>query len=117
MELTGKCKKDFEVWLERDYKEVIVYAFGDEVTLASILLYEGTPISMVWGVYLDFFESANYEICILREADGSGDYTGAWDWLLVEISTDEVLTEGTETTRERAQRAAIERVNEIYNMS
>jgi hypothetical protein len=55
MELTGKCKEDFEKWLRPDilsehrYSELITNCFS------------GFPSSMQYGVYVDFFNTKKYE--------------------------------------------------------
>ena len=54
MELTGKCKEEFEKWLYDLKFNNEVYdnldAYGD-------LTWEQYPLSMQWGVYVDYFDS------------------------------------------------------------
>ncbi len=56
MELTGKCKKDFEKWLLK-YKPLLMYDF---LYCDGEIDFEDLPPSMQYGVYVDFFRQSNH---------------------------------------------------------
>jgi hypothetical protein len=101
MELTGKCKIDFEKWLRPSINSD--YRFGQALTAN----FEVLPPSMRYGVYVDFFDSVGIYI----EIDH---YTyDAWTAEIFnpEPSFQSIMRE----TRNESQTEAIEKANEIYN--
>ena len=85
MKLTGKCKEEFEEWLQ-------------------YLTWEQYPISMQYGVYVDFFDSVGIRISMNQF---NKEY---WFDIYPQAEDCECLK-----TRTEARIAAIEKANEIYN--
>lgn len=107
MELTGKCKKDFEVWVhERRYS--ILHDVGDRhmniVPLGGMI--EQLDSSMKYGVYEDFFDSVG----IVLEISNNGK---ALITFWVEVGDYEIDEEFD--TRKEARIGAIKKANNIYN--
>ena len=80
MELTGKCKEEFEKWLilqdwYDDYyienKEIIT-SFCDSHVLIS---FERLPYSMKYGVFIDYFNSVNYKVYVAYN-----EVAHKWNW-------------------------------------
>ena len=59
MELTGKCKEDFEKWWVNDW-EIHNKSVG-ELTLTA---WYKLPDSMKYGVFIDYFDSVGLSITI-----------------------------------------------------
>ena len=110
MELTGKCKEDFEKWYNESFGE-----YGsDDGKMPSLngIPYECTGFnnyskSMQYGVFVDFFDTHIIRIgdyCIIQneaiyyESNVNG-YLGGWK------------------TRHEARTEAIKKANEIYNQN
>jgi hypothetical protein len=103
MELTGKCKEDFEKWYELNYETIGLRSFY----LAGF--YE-QPETMQYGVYVDFFDSVKMNIIIERRTQNLylfviyfSNYYGSGDI-------------PNKQTRPEARTAAIEKANELYNL-
>lgn len=110
MELTGKCKEEFEKWFTS--KENPQLKTIEHYTRTVNWFYQ-FPDSMKWGVYQDFFDiqcihiEDSINLVIFHDSDGiysafiffdgSADYTGEFK------------------TRSEARAAAIKKSNEIYN--
>lgn len=94
MELTGKCKEDFEKWKRRDvfYKNIGIYS-----------------LSMRWGVLQDFFHNSGIDI-ITRWKD-----TRFISYAAPHEKNDEFYRATEHETRAEARTAAIRKANEIYN--
>ena len=102
MELTGKAKKEFDKWLDSvEYHEI---GLGEEFCDAYDLFNE-LPFSMQWGVYLDFFDRVNIEIDHL--------FSNAI-YLFLALNNGEGKVSDY---REKAQKEAIEKANELFNQS
>lgn len=107
MELTGKCKKDFEKWWER-------YAFennlmesgqGESYPIGIWWFKQKLTFSMQYGVYVDFFDSVGIKIEII--------YAVTHGWLLRIHGTS--LQSNFFKTRHEARTEAIKKANEIHN--
>ena len=99
MELTGKCKEEFEERYES--LDIPHYYFNVE--------FKDFPFSMQYGVYVDFFDSVNIEI----EIHNRKDYLEGWRFFIRPCN---IIIENDEfKTRQEAQTEAIKKANEIYN--
>ena len=92
MKLTGKCKEDFEKWYE---------------SLEDFYHLDIMPENMVYGVYVDFFDSVGIDIRILENNVSSILNTNGF-------SQDRKYDYSNET-RQEAREQAILKANEIYN--
>jgi hypothetical protein len=105
MKLTGKCKEDFEKWLEEKYEDIKV-SMSHQLMFSPYHHFHLLPQSMQYGVYVDFFDSVGgvliHSIKPLR--------SGEWECL---VNGRAVIGE----TRQEARVKAIEKANEIYNES
>ncbi|MBD0822630.1 hypothetical protein [Aestuariibaculum marinum] len=101
MDLTGKCKKDFEKWYNEEY------FFG--VELAFIEIDSLTKLSMQFGVYVDFFDSVGINITLYQ--------LDFQTWFGYSISHFEKLIKHERGIwrRNQARTESIIKANEIYN--
>jgi len=99
MQLTGRCKEEFEKWLDDNYN---AYEFYN-----CMGWFEHIP-SMQYGVYVDFFDSVGYELEIFK--------TDELDFNVF-VSVGKAIGESgfLVSTRQEARTKAIEKANEIYN--
>ena len=103
MKLTGKCKEDFEKWLDKNHKHVIRFFYVlDE--------------NMKYGVYVDYFDSVDIHLDIYSEIIqfenskidyASSVYRNYYDF--------ECFKLGRFQTRNEARTQAIIKANNIYN--
>jgi hypothetical protein len=107
MELTGKCKQDFQNWyfnqeIFDDYYITYVPKKGmlDEFKCID---FKELPKSMQYGVYVDFFDSVGIRISMNQF---NKEY-----WYDIELTGDDSTCL---KTRREARTAAIEKANEIY---
>ena len=103
MELTVKCKEDFEKWYELNYEAIGLRSIDDEFYLAGF--YE-LPEAMQYSVYVDFFDSEKVDIQTRRSATYLKYY-----WI-VNYDSDGLKYK----TRPETRTAAIKKANEIYNL-
>jgi len=104
MRLTGKCKEDFEKWFDRNgdyFNYPIIEVYQEEIDLG--IAYYTFPLSMQYGVYVDFFESEDIRINIHSEIDYIQTYVN-----------DNDLGNHFQFIKE-ARIEAIKTANEIYN--
>jgi hypothetical protein len=101
MNLTGKCKEEFEKWFKDKYLK-LDSSFCNRFLNKRIF----TPNVMRYGLYLDFFDSVGITIDISPSNFCSVFY------VYLNKKTVPVTTCGT---REDARTASIEKANEIYN--
>ena len=99
MELTGKCKKEFDKWFNNRLFTSLEYLHK---------VFYNTSESMQYGVYVDFFDSVDIFIQI---------ETRIFDkehpcYIYSKTVYNRV---GIFKTRAEARTAAIEKANEIYN--
>jgi len=104
MELTEKCKEDFEAW----YLKTIEIKIGNIELLSKTVKFYLLPPSMQYGVYVDFFDSVGIyiEASHLNTTGKYGVGISDKDGYLLTIKTE---------TRHEARQKAIEKANEIYN--
>ncbi len=102
MELTGKCKEEFEKWFKEEHVKWMS---------STHYFYNALSSSMQYGVYVDFFDSVGIDIEIWIECSYKPKYT--LDFYAVLIN-DEPRT-GSFSTRHEARTAAIEKANELFN--
>ncbi|MBE7688441.1 hypothetical protein F6A46_09355 [Tenacibaculum finnmarkense genomovar ulcerans] len=107
MKLTGKCKVDFDKWL-RDLK--FSKEEYDNLDALSTLEWEQYPLSMSYGVLVDFFDSVGIELQT-RNTICSG-----WKSVIDAVKFGEYYHESvTNETRQEARTKALEKANELYN--
>jgi hypothetical protein len=104
MELTGKCKEDFEKW----YNNPLVEHVG--LRRLPQWFYTLTE-SMQYGVYVDFFDSVG----IFCEDRRYTDINMAWVVKYPNFKGMQDRFDGLTKTRQEARSKAIEKANEIYN--
>jgi len=103
MELTGKCKEDFDKWLSPSGKEVV------KTSRAVLSFFRRSPDSMQYSVYVDFFDS----VVILISTSGLVlSKTFLYD---ISIENNVEFYKDNYKTRLEARSAAIKKANEIYN--
>lgn len=95
MKLTGQAKEDFEKWYKVEY---------DKSNLPYIDGFNITPLSIRYGVYVDWFDSVGIKIHVIPYNNGR---------FFIHVLSDS-SGESTET-RNEARTKAIEKANEIYN--
>jgi len=103
MELTGKCKEDFEKWFKEFHP---FFELDSSEWYEDEKYWDDLDDSMQYGVYVDFFDSVGSEVYITN---------GLFD---IEIRQNRTLIDrswGEVATRHEARTKAIEKVNEIYN--
>ena len=107
MELTGKCKSDFEVYRLRElpYTE-------SELRGSGCTMWESLDDSMKYGVYVDFFDNVGISINVTPWSESDG---FSFDALVYKEKYKPVSINDAWTTRPEARTAAIEKANEIYN--
>ena len=110
MKLTGKCKEDFEKWYLNEYLKVK----DDDTNIVfmpkswTFVFYKKNP-SEQYGVYVDFFDSVNYNIGIIPH------------WLnnntvdRFDFEVKDCIYREYSVTRQEAREQAILKANEIYN--
>ena len=106
MELTGKCKEEFEKFYLKDI-DIDECEFFNNDTILSIFYTEKE--SMQYGVYVDFFDSVEMDIVIERRRS---------DLFLFVIYSNCLYGSGfipDKQSRPKARTAAIEKANELYN--
>lgn len=95
MELTGKCKEDFEEWfIERFWTGDWAMSDAEKMGLFRVKKFYLLPPSMKYGVYVDFFDSVD-----------------------ISMKCKDVIFEiySENTNRYEARTKAVEKANEIYN--
>lgn len=104
--LTGKAKQIFDEWMQS-----LPYKFQSDITgvLFNEITFNSLPLSMQWGVYQQWADSMGYDATV-RFNWHYRDYT-------YEIVSKNglVLIGGHINTREEAQKAAIEKLNDLIN--
>lgn len=111
MKLTGKCKKDFEKWLQKDSG---LWSSLDEVYSTSLLRFNLMHPSLKWGSYQGFFDSHGLYIQIWAYKDPGEEVFFDCDVL---DSKECRLISNTNFSKKRIDSItiAIEKANEIYN--
>ncbi len=105
----GRFEKDFEAWLVKNEICVIIFSDGEYT-----VLFDHNPLSMQWGVYVDFFDENGIYI-----TDGSGRFTLSdryYYWALeVHGERGQMEDNTTSKNRQEARKTALEKAIEIYN--
>lgn len=113
MELTGKCKEDFEKWylIQEQYEDYYLAYVPDKGMLDEYkcIPFSDFPLSMKWGVYQDFFDSVGLRIYF--EEVGFIQYKV----VIMEFYGDRKELLNFFHNRHIARTAAIEKANSIYN--
>tara|TARA_R110002111_G_scaffold117530_1_gene179657 strand:- start:976 stop:1305 length:330 start_codon:yes stop_codon:yes gene_type:complete len=106
MELTGKCKEEFEKFYLKDI-DIDECEFFNNDTILSIFYTEKE--SMQYGVYVDFFDSVGFNIVIEQL-----DYQSWYNYRITNLVL--LQFKGTKLScRPKTRLLAIEKANEIYN--
>jgi len=98
MELTDKCKVDFEKW----YNSNLLTIQGRNIYCIEI---HYIPKNMLYGVYVDFFDENDIQISV-RKSVVHGYYF---------VVTDDNENHLPQKTRNESRTEAIKKANEIYN--
>jgi hypothetical protein len=105
MNLTGKCKKDFDKWLK-------YLLTGDSNYNDYILLnFYNSSNSMKYGVYVDFFDSVEIHIEMVKHT-----HYGFCCSMVNSLGGSPCEELVSFKTRPEARTAAIEKANELYNL-
>jgi len=114
MELTGKCKEDFEKWfIETDKGNPIKSWISEDLGLIYLqTMFSVLPQSMQYGVYVDFFDSVGI-IIDMRYIKMFKQFERVVS--CVNRKIDSILYNDLHNTRQEAQIAAIKKANKIYN--
>ena len=112
MELTGKCKDDFEKWYLKDM-DIDEDEFFNGDTILSLFYSERE--SMQYGVYVDFFDSVGIliENGIVWEIESSS--INIYEYNIKNQEGKMYLADGFCNTLVESWRESIEKSNEIYN--
>lgn len=110
--LTGKCKIDFEKWLENH----IIFCTVDDL----LYWFYEQPSMMQYGVYLEFFDSVGIIIDIQPSMDYDNfTYIGVDSFMVNVIKLMDAVLYDEEVvefkTRQEAREQAILKANKIYN--
>lgn len=111
MELTGKCKEDFEKWYEQSEYRKYFQLTG--VMSDTPFVFYKVPTSMQFGVYVDFFDSVGIW-CDIQPAYNE---IGVESFIFNIVNGGEIYNDDENYQRHEAQTKAIEKANEIYNQT
>ena len=111
MKLTGKCKEDFNKWIQNEFEPneqgiTVNASYEGDMEVYASENFNILPQSMQYGVYVDFFDSV-----VIYIEDTVADYTTPKTYLAW-VNADIVKSC---KTRQEARTAAIEKANKIYN--
>tara|TARA_R110000851_G_C12941098_1_gene552255 strand:- start:232 stop:525 length:294 start_codon:yes stop_codon:yes gene_type:complete len=96
MELTGKCKEQFDKWYCIEFeKRSLPYTQGFYVS----------DLSIQYGVYVDFFDSVGIDLDLFKSRVNKK---------IFYVCIDDFSSQPF-NSRPKARTAAIEKANEIYN--
>lgn len=113
--LTGKCKEDFLNWILMKYHcQGNITGNNINLFLKKDVSFFKAPFSMQYGVYVDFFDSVDFEVLACRSSIFEGYHSSvtikheafkAAEWV------------DNYSTRNEARQKAIETANKLYNES
>ena len=109
MELTGKCKEEFEKWFLECYKTMRWSSWNE--------FFNDSSDAMRFGVFQQYFDSVGLNVSVDIYHDFANECYGdfyEWDVSVTENFHKEV-DYGYEDTRQEAQLASIEKANELRN--
>jgi hypothetical protein len=111
MELTGKCKQDFEKFLIKIFPELgIIGTNWNEVVYEWFMIQNS---SMQYGVLVDFFDSVGIRIDLISVGEPT---MGGFNFFGHRFLINGFKANLTYiNTRPEARDAAIEKANELYN--
>jgi len=114
MELHGKCKKDFNKWFkitgEIDiYETYDIESYNAPDAIDIEMVWDRLPLSMQYGVHVDFFDSVGINITV--NPIWSGDNVS---YFFI-IDPQDVISDDDFDTRQEARTNAIKLANLIYN--
>lgn len=101
--LTGKCKEDFVEWFHNSEDGVMVFESLNTGDFQPYQQFIHLPISMQYGVYVDFFDSVDLEVVCFK-------FDNQFNWFI-----DGYEVKNYTPTRTEALQEAISKANEIYN--
>jgi hypothetical protein len=106
MELTGKCKEEFEKWFTNsdNHKGFDAEQIALDRKYRLKVFYQLYP-SMQYGVYVDFFDSVDLNINVICYCNGD-------EW---QFDIEQRQEFYNTKSRPEARVLAIEKANEIYN--
>lgn len=108
MDLTGKCKIDFEKWFNDKY---LLFTTRVEQKMFKLIEFYDSPQSMQYGVYVDFFASVDLHIYVYPYFDFDRNLLFKNNILLYK----DIDEQNSYSTNYLAQIKVIKRANEIYN--
>ena len=109
MKLTKKSKEAFEKWFyDNNNIKQSLRQFSD-LTLTAFC---NLPLSMQFGVYVDFFESVGLDVEAIRRAYKRGE---DYEWSVLDIEREEVVRSGFSDSRLSAMESAVSSANDYYN--
>lgn len=111
MNLTDKCKEDFENWLYGKKVETLRNKDSISKKVYTTTHFKNLPFSMQYAVYLDFFDSVGIIISIEHWENYNN--SESFGYFKVQINQQDVSDYND--TRLEARMKAIEKANEIYN--
>lgn len=120
MELTGKCKEDFDKWLDskNPCDESCISSKKGEILLSVYLdyMFYQLPFSMKIGVYQLFFDSVGISIDQIKILDNYFNpvYNSSVSRVEIEIDILDEKIKGFKSTEE-AWTEAIKQANDLYN--
>ena len=123
--LTGKCREDFEKWLYNT-EEIPVFEYQLSIDVQCGGYYDARdcfkelPLSMQFGVYVDFFESKGIVVDIDPMLNHDEEkYTEIVCFLtnIIELGKTPKFETDSYDTIEEAREQAILKANSIYNES
>ena len=106
MELTGKCKEDFEKWFILDFNNRIPAYLETKYAHEDLKEFSTFNDSMQYGVYVDFFDSVGIRLECIYDSYSSN------EWY---VGINCISQKGSFKLRTDARTEAIKKANEIYN--
>tara|TARA_R110000772_G_scaffold216105_1_gene326638 strand:- start:169 stop:537 length:369 start_codon:yes stop_codon:yes gene_type:complete len=117
MELTGKCKEEFEKWYFKDFE------FNEEITnfdrKITLSIFYTEKDSMKYGAFVDYFDSVKINADIQPVYNYTKENYSSIDYFIINVielgkeDYDYKLIE--EKNRPKARAAAIKEANELRN--
>ena len=104
MELTGKCKEEFEKYRCLHYHET-----ENEASHSGEIIWNYVSDSMQYGVYVDYFDSVDIRITI------NAGRSHFWADIYIDLSKDLSWDSKMIDTRKETKDLAIEKANELRN--
>jgi len=106
MELTGKCKVDFEKWYIKNVFRIFSIVYIDQ--------FYRSPLSMQYGVFLDFLDTVDINVETFRNRFNRFRFYFEVDYGKP-IEVEELGLMDLPNTRDERRVNVIESANELYN--